>query len=130
MTELLFTYGTLMPANPDEADRDGFVADAVRGRLFDLGDYPALIDLDTANAGWVEGFVRPVDRSKLDGPIDAWEEVEAGLYRRAETTTRQNHRVWVYVYARPLPAGAAGPFSRWDGRRRANPHKSFNRGAH
>jgi hypothetical protein len=40
--------------------------------------------------------------------------VDRGLYRRVETTTRNNHRVWVYVYDRPLPAQARGPLTRWE----------------
>src|SRR4051812_6485646 len=37
---LLFAYGTLAPGGPEEAALDGWTADAVRGRLFDLGPYP------------------------------------------------------------------------------------------
>jgi gamma-glutamylcyclotransferase (GGCT)/AIG2-like uncharacterized protein YtfP len=45
VTTLLFAYGTLMPADPVAAARQGWRRDAVRGRLYDLGPYPALIDL-------------------------------------------------------------------------------------
>ena len=31
---------------------------------------------------------------------------EHGAYRRESTTTRENRRVWVYVYGGPLPEGA------------------------
>ena len=116
---LLFAYGTLMPADREAADRDGWRPDAVRGRLFDLGPYPALADLDDPAAGWVEGFVRPVDRGELENRLDPWEELDQGLYRREETTTRASRRAWVYVYNRPLPPGARGPMDRWEGRRRA-----------
>jgi gamma-glutamylcyclotransferase (GGCT)/AIG2-like uncharacterized protein YtfP len=119
MSSLLFAYGTLMPADAAAAAREGWQPDAVRGRLFDLGPYPALIDLDDPEAGWVEGFVRPVDRDELEGRLDSWEDVAGGLYRRVETTTRSDRRVWVYVYDRPLPPRARGPLARWDGLRRA-----------
>jgi gamma-glutamylcyclotransferase (GGCT)/AIG2-like uncharacterized protein YtfP len=119
MSSLLFAYGTLMPADSVAADRDGWRPDAVRGRLFDLGPYPALVDLDDPEAGWVEGFIRPVDIEELETRLDPWEGVDQGLYRRAETTTRSSCRVWVYVYNRPLPPMARGPLARWDGRRRA-----------
>jgi indolepyruvate decarboxylase len=119
MTSLLFAYGTLMPLDVRSAERDGWSADAVRGRLYDLGPYPALVDLDDPAAGWVEGFVRAVDRAELQGPLDTFEQVDEGLYRRVETITRNDRRVWVYLYARPVPAGATGPLNRWSGRRRA-----------
>ncbi len=119
MSPLLFAYGTLMPPDRDAADREGWRPDAVRGRLFDLGPYPALIDLDDPGAGWVEGFVRPVELAELQSRLDPWEAVDQGLYRRVETVSRASHPVWVYVYNRPLPSSARGPLDRWNGRRRA-----------
>jgi len=112
VTSLLFACGTLMPPDEESAARDGWSRDAVRGRLYDLGAYPALIDLDDPSAGWVEGYVRAVEPAELER-YDVWEDVEAGLYRRALTTTRCNKRVWIYVYARPLPVHARGPRSHW-----------------
>jgi gamma-glutamylcyclotransferase (GGCT)/AIG2-like uncharacterized protein YtfP len=108
-----------MPADPGAGEREGWRPDAVRGRLFDLGPYPALVDLDDPAAGWVEGFVRSVDLAELETRLDSWEGVDEGLYRRAETITRASCRVWVYVYNRPLPPGVRGPMDRWEGRRRA-----------
>jgi gamma-glutamylcyclotransferase (GGCT)/AIG2-like uncharacterized protein YtfP len=119
MPGLLFAYGTLMPADADAAAREGWRPDAVRGRLFDLGPYPALVDLDDPTAGWVEGYVRPVDADELATRLDLWEEVEQGLYRRVEALTRDSRRVWIYVYNRPLPPGSRGPLGHWEGRRRA-----------
>jgi gamma-glutamylcyclotransferase (GGCT)/AIG2-like uncharacterized protein YtfP len=113
MTPLLFAYGTLMPTDAETAVREGWSEDAVRGRLFDLGPYPALVDLDDPSAGWVDGFVREIDLAELEGPLDEYEQVESGLYRRALATTRKERRVWVYEYARPLPPQARGPLSRW-----------------
>ena len=118
MTVLLFAYGTLMPADPETAARDGWRADAVRGRLFDLGPYPALVHLDDPTAGWVNGYVRSIEMAELEGPLDSWEEVGRGVYRRLETTTRNGKRAWVYVYSRPLPADARGPLDRWGGSQR------------
>ena len=110
---LLFAYGTLAPEGPAAAVRDGWVADRVRGRLFDLGPYPALIDLDDPGAGWVEGHVRAVTSSELTGRLDPYEGVDEGLYRRLAAKTRGGRRAWVYVYARPLPPGAVGPLTCW-----------------
>lgn len=119
MSPMLFAYRTLMPRDVASAERDGWRPDAVRGRLYDLGPYPALVDLDDPGAGWVEGFVRPVELRELETRLDPWEEVDRGLYRRTRTLTQSRCPVWVYVYNRPLPPDARGPLDRWDGRRRA-----------
>ena len=112
--ELLFAYGTLGPASAEQVVRADWVADAVRGRLFDLGPYPALVDLDDEGAGWVDGYVRPVDWDELRGRLDTYEGVDEGLYRRVAATTRAGRRAWVYVYARALPGSArAIPEGRW-----------------
>jgi gamma-glutamylcyclotransferase (GGCT)/AIG2-like uncharacterized protein YtfP len=124
MAVLLFAYGTLMPADPEAAMRGGWTADAVRGRLFDLGPYPALVQLDDPSAEWVDGYVRRVELDELEGPLDAWEGVESGIYCRVETITRTGSRAWVYVYSRPLHADARGPFSRWTGVRGVWPVQS------
>ena len=115
--ELLFAYGTISPRNPAEAARGDWTADAVRGRLFDLGPYPALVDCECPDAGWVEGYVRAVDRAELTERLDPYEGVDEGLYRRSISTTRAGRLVWLYVYARPIPTHARGPLSRWDGPR-------------
>ena len=113
MTGLLFAYGTLIPAGTVLLESEGWVADAVRGRLYDLGAYPALVDLDDPAAGWVQGYVRPVTMEELEGPLDRYEEVGRGLYRRVRATTREDRNVWVYVYSRPLPPEKRGPLDRW-----------------
>jgi indolepyruvate decarboxylase len=120
-TTLLFAYGTLAPSDPDAAARGGWTPDRVRGRLYDLGPYPALVDLDDPEAGWVEGYAGPVSPADLAGRFDRYEGVAEGLYRRAETTTGGGRRAWVYVYARPLPRDARGPIDRWHGPRVAAP---------
>ncbi|MFI5459967.1 MAG: gamma-glutamylcyclotransferase [Isosphaerales bacterium] len=108
----MFAYGTLMPRDQEAVLRQGWTPDAVRGRLYDLGPYPALIDLDDPTAGWVEGYVRSVEPAELERH-DVWEDVAAGVYRRALTTTRNENHAWIYVYARPLPGHARGPFPLW-----------------
>lgn len=113
---LLFAYGTLAPSEPVDAAERGWTADAVRGRLFDLGPYPALVDLDDPRAEWVEGYVRRVDSTELTCVLDPYEGVDDGLYRRVAAVTRDGRPVWVYVYARPLPPQARGPFLHWEGR--------------
>jgi gamma-glutamylcyclotransferase (GGCT)/AIG2-like uncharacterized protein YtfP len=116
--QLLFSYGTLGPENQENAQFEGWRPDAVRGRLYDLGPYPALVDPDDPNAGWVEGFVRSVTTDQLSGSLDSYEGVGDGLYHRIKTRTREGREVWVYVYARPVPAFAVGPMPRWNGTKR------------
>lgn len=110
---LLFAYGTLAPSSPRKMADGAWVADAVRGRLYDLGPYPALVDHDDQEAGWVEGFVRTVDPIELKAALDPYEGVDEGLYQRVAATTRGGRSVWLYVYARPLPPQAHGPLTRW-----------------
>ena len=112
MSSQLFAYGTLMPTDAATVASQGWMSDAVRGRLFDLGPYPGLTDLDAPCAGWAEGYVRAVEPQELDA-FDRWEDVDGGTYRRVETMTRNGLRAWVYVYARPLPPEARGPLPRW-----------------
>jgi gamma-glutamylcyclotransferase (GGCT)/AIG2-like uncharacterized protein YtfP len=120
-TTLLFAYGTLAPVNPRIAARDGWVADEVRGRLYVLGPYPALVDCDDPSAGWVEGYVREIDLDELTGHLDQYEQVGEDQYRRVQLTTRAGRQVWAYVYARPIPVTAVGPLTRWEGYLSASP---------
>ncbi len=115
---LLFAYGTLAPETAEVAQQEGWAADAVRGRLYDLGPYPALVDHEDQDANWVEGYVRPVSLDQLSGSLDSYEGVGDGLYRRVEATTRAGRQVWVYVFAGPVPSSAIGPLSRWSSSKR------------
>jgi gamma-glutamylcyclotransferase (GGCT)/AIG2-like uncharacterized protein YtfP len=115
-TNLLFAYGTLAPADLNVAERCGWVADRIRGRLFELTHYPALVALNDPAAGWVSGFVRQVEPEEF-ARLDLYEGVDEGLYRREITTTQSGRQAWVYVYAPPLPPEARGPIERWEGPR-------------
>ncbi len=112
----LFTYGTLGPGWP--AGRGHvWAVDAVRGRLYDLGPYPGLCDLDAPGADWVLGHVRPVTGAELAGVLDPYEGVDEGLFARVRTVTRSGRPVWVYVYGPARPEWARGPLPFWDGPR-------------
>jgi gamma-glutamylcyclotransferase (GGCT)/AIG2-like uncharacterized protein YtfP len=127
MPSLLFAYGTLTPDDPVATARDGWVPDRIRGRLYDLGPYPALLDCGDPEADWVDGYVRPVGPIELIELLDPYEGVDQGLYRRVAATTEAGHLVWVYVYARPLPMNVRGPLARWkrpDGIARLGPPDS------
>ncbi len=112
---VLFAYGTLVPHDPTSLNRGGWCPDAVRGRLYDLGPYPGLVDLEDPGSPWVEGYVRMVSDAELINRLDPYEGVDEGLYRRDMTITRAGRLAWVYTYARPLPATARGPIGRWRG---------------
>jgi gamma-glutamylcyclotransferase (GGCT)/AIG2-like uncharacterized protein YtfP len=112
--QFLFAYGTLVPRDPTERTLLGWVADAVQGRLYDLGPYPGLVNIDDPTAPWIEGFVSPITEHELIHRLDPYEAVDDGLYQRVMTTSRNNVRVWVYIYARPLPSNAR-PIEVWSG---------------
>jgi gamma-glutamylcyclotransferase (GGCT)/AIG2-like uncharacterized protein YtfP len=111
---LLFAYGTLRPATIEAEAAGGWVPDRVRGRMFDFGAHPALVDWDDPEAGWVEGDVRPVDRRELEERLDPYEGVAEGPFRRVAVITEAGRSVWIYVYTQPLPPGARGPIERWE----------------
>jgi gamma-glutamylcyclotransferase (GGCT)/AIG2-like uncharacterized protein YtfP len=112
MESALFTYGTLMPRDPASCGGALWEPDAVQGRLYDLGPYPGLVDLDDSAAGWVEGYIRREISSEMFRQLDAY---EGALYERVRTTSRKQNEVWVYVYVAPLPRDARGPLTRWVG---------------
>ncbi|GAC1475803.1 MAG: hypothetical protein NVSMB9_28960 [Isosphaeraceae bacterium] len=113
----LFAYGTLAPESSEEAARGGWEPDAVQGTLHDLGSYPALTAVGNPDAGWVEGYVRPLEERRVLESLDRYEGVEEGLFQRVSARTREGRRVWVYVYGRRLPLEARGPITRWTGAR-------------
>jgi gamma-glutamylcyclotransferase (GGCT)/AIG2-like uncharacterized protein YtfP len=115
---LFFAYGTLAPLDPQSAAAEGWEPDSVRGRLYDLGPYPALVDHEDVAAGWVEGYVRTVPWEQLTRSLDSYEGVDEGLYRRVSVRTRAGREVWLYVYARALPPAAIGPIDRWKSTKR------------
>jgi gamma-glutamylcyclotransferase (GGCT)/AIG2-like uncharacterized protein YtfP len=115
---LFFAYGTLAPLDAETATANGWEADAVRGRLYDLGPYPALVDHEDQKADWVEGYVRPVTWDLVRERLDPYEGVEKGPYRRVSAMTRAGREVWLYVYDQVLPVTAIGPISHWNSSKR------------
>jgi gamma-glutamylcyclotransferase (GGCT)/AIG2-like uncharacterized protein YtfP len=113
----LFAYGTLGPVGPEACARGGWMADAVRGDLYDLGPYPALRNWDDPGARWVEGHVRPVAPTELREVLDPYEGVDEGLFLRVALRARSGRDVWAYVFPHPVPAGAIGPLPRSEGPR-------------
>lgn len=116
---LLFTYGQLQLGLNEPSSVSRAWPDRVRGLLYDLGSYPAAIQIGLVER-WFHGFVLEIAESELLEELDQFEDVEKGLYRRVRAYTESGFEVWVYAYARPLPPGAFGPIDRWLGPRQRN----------
>jgi gamma-glutamylcyclotransferase (GGCT)/AIG2-like uncharacterized protein YtfP len=110
---LLFVYGTLGPGQSHEGGPHAWQRDAVRGRIYDLGPYPALVHLDDPGAPWAEGYVRAVTARELIDVLDPYEGGEDAAYTRKTVRSREGRTVWVYEYLAPLPAFARGPLTSW-----------------
>ena len=110
---LLFVYGTLHPdaAPPEIADtarKLEFVSTAtVRGRLYDLGEYPGLVLDDSLDAPEVPGHIFTVPDGHTLAAIDAYEGFRPAapaesLFDRTHATAilpgGEHRTCWVYVY--------------------------------
>lgn len=125
MKEYLFLYGTLLPEYaPDEiaskVQRLRCVGSAsVRGRLYDLGQYPgAILDASTGTRIYGQLFVLPPDQTVLRA-LDAYEgfepdDIESSLFvrQKVEGILSDGRAIpcWIYVYNRdpgtaPLVSG-------------------------
>jgi gamma-glutamylcyclotransferase (GGCT)/AIG2-like uncharacterized protein YtfP len=99
---LLFTYGSLKTADASVAARELLSgcervgSASVRGTLYDLGDYPALLLSGTDE---VEGAVWRCPVEVLPA-LDRYEGTVAGLFRRVATQV-DGQGCWLYV-AGPL----------------------------
>jgi len=92
----VFVYGTLREGGGAEGLLRGCArvgAGAVRGRLYDLGAYPALVL--AAGEGAVRGEVWGCPAAVLPR-LDAYEGVAEGLFRRVRTEAG-GVECWVYV---------------------------------
>lgn len=119
----LFAYGTLQDARQRAAVLGGAPArvvgrGSVAGVLYDLGDYPGLVP---GGAGRVPGLVVELADAAALARLDAYEDVDAGLYARQWTTVRLDAGgecdAWVYVYRRSV--GGRPRIAAWPPARRA-----------
>jgi gamma-glutamylcyclotransferase (GGCT)/AIG2-like uncharacterized protein YtfP len=116
MLEHLFVYGTLMSGMEASYLLSDIARPAgrghVQGRLYDLGEYPALLPGEPGDIVWGEVYrilrpaaIRQIDRYEGFDPSEPYP-----LYRREATWVRLEDGAtllaWAYVYNRPLPAGA------------------------
>lgn len=115
MTDYLFIYGTLMPSKGDDEiahivkrlRRIG--AAYVRGRLYNLGEYPGAVIDHSANTSIHGELVElPADKAILEA-LDKYEEFDPSrpqksLFVRKKTkiklATGRNVEGWIYVYNR------------------------------
>lgn len=92
----LFTYGTLRPGSAPArellAGCDRVSTATVRGTLYDLGEYPALL---LTGEDEVEGEIWRCPTGVLPR-LDAYEGVRTGLFRRAGVRA-SGIGCWVYV---------------------------------
>jgi gamma-glutamylcyclotransferase (GGCT)/AIG2-like uncharacterized protein YtfP len=105
----LFSYGTLLP---EHAPREiGFV----RGRLYDLGDYPGAVL--TRSGPLIRGLVfeLPEDPQVLER-LDQYEEFnrsrpKASLFvrKRRVVQLQDGRKIYCWIYAYNRPTGTASP---------------------
>jgi gamma-glutamylcyclotransferase (GGCT)/AIG2-like uncharacterized protein YtfP len=109
---LLFAYGQLQPhCRPPRTLRRAW-PDRVRGQLYDLGPYPAAVGTGAPDAPTFSGYVLDIATSELT-ELDQYEGVAEGRYRRVRVHTESGSEVWLYEYARPLPAGSLPTIEAW-----------------
>lgn len=121
---LLFVYGTLRPCAGTAMAR--WLAEAglhvgsgsVRGRLYDLGPYPAFVDAG-ARVEWVRGDVYRLPR--LEPLLRVLDRYESHAYARVRRPVRldalgpRRRDAWIYLYLGPLlgvPRIASGEYGR------------------
>lgn len=144
MSEYLFVYGTLRPnlapaEIADTVDQLRPVGSAsVRGRLYDLGEYPGAI-LDASSETTISGeiFELPDDQTVL-AALDEYEgftpnDPEASLFVRVKcTVTLSDGRKlesWIYVYNQSpeqMPLVTSGDYAKIQAAKRENQPSTNN----
>ncbi|MEZ6047298.1 MAG: gamma-glutamylcyclotransferase family protein [Planctomycetaceae bacterium] len=109
--ELLFVYGSLQPGYRFPTQARAIKADRVHGLLYDLGEYPAAVQIDQVE-DWFAGHLIAIP-SELFQQLDDYEGVDEGLYRRIRTVTESGESTWIYEFIRSLPSTAVGPITAW-----------------
>ena len=84
----------------------------MRGRLFDLGNYPGAILVNQVPDTF-SGFVLDISKDELTKDVDTFERVAEGLFQRIIAETTQSEIVWIYTYQLELPPNAIGHFDKW-----------------
>lgn len=108
---LLFVYGTLRRGGSNDMARllpaAVLISGArMRGRLFDLGDYPALVA--DACAGWVEGEIHAIPEHGWSA-LDALEDVVSANHPQGEYFRVMAHACDAHGRARQCQVYVANP---------------------
>ena len=130
MTNHLFVYGSLMPqltGGFGDAERTRLGSEStvfgpatLKGRLYDLGDYPGLmLPAAASEAGTVHGtLLHLAAPGRTLAWLDPFEDTYARLTTTATAAGGQDFKTWVYVMQR-IPAGAVEiPSGLWHARSR------------
>lgn len=76
----------------------------VRGALYDLGDYPGLVESEHDER--VPGLILELDDDESLARLDRYEGVDEGLYTRRLVAVARDDGVdveaWIYFYTRPV----------------------------
>lgn len=125
MVQHLFVYGTLMSGagHPMGArlGREGRLVGAatIKGRLYDLGEYPALVGAGHGDND-VHGEAYVLTSPALFDWLDAYEGIVPGReceYERVERTIRledgRELTAWVYLYRAPVSGRRLIESGRW-----------------
>lgn len=107
---LLFAYGLLQPAHQPPKTMTGYWPDRVHGLLYDLGPYPAAVDVEHSRQTF-EGYVLEIDEAEIPA-IDEFEEVHENVYARKQVMTHSGRTVWIYEYQLAIPKSLK-PIPRW-----------------
>ena len=132
MPEHLFVYGTLMTAAAQarlgvaerkrlQHESTSLGSATMRGRLYDLGAYPALVLADDAKDLVYGELLKLVDPATSFAWLDAYENAAPGTsphdYQRVIRSVRLasggNVEAWVYVYAGALGTARSLAEGRW-----------------
>jgi gamma-glutamylcyclotransferase (GGCT)/AIG2-like uncharacterized protein YtfP len=112
---LLFAYGLLLPSQKPPRSLSSHWPDAVQGLLYDLGDFPAAVQIASepgaANKNWILGETLEIDRDELE-TLDEFEGVDDAEFVRRLVTTKEGYIAYIYEYNRPIPGGLK-PITRW-----------------
>lgn len=105
----LFVYGTLRRGSKNKfatllAERAEFVGPArVRGRLYDLGEYPGARQ-ELESEGWISGEVYRFSDPELLKSLDGYEGPEFDRHQTTAQAENGGVDCWIYWY-KGTPAG-------------------------
>ncbi len=94
----LFGYGTLKKDDFPPRTEDKDYTDFIRGEMYDLGKFPAGINLGKGMAR-IKGETEEIDESEL--PV--LDKRESPTFTRIKVKTERGYDAFVYQYNKPIP---------------------------